>query len=65
LFVPDHDGRLAPYKTSIPDTFGDYMDYAMLIRIYKAVPNGERKYSPAEVSVEGVPVCGDPDPDRI
>ncbi len=31
-----------------------------------AVPEGERKYSPAEVeSVEAVPVCGNPDPNRI
>jgi transposase-like protein/IS1 family transposase len=56
----------APYRTSIPDTFGDYVDYAMLIKVYKAVADGERKYSPAEVaSVEVVPVCGNPDPDRI
>jgi transposase-like protein/IS1 family transposase len=56
----------APYRTSIPDTFGDYIDYAMLIKVYRAVADGERKYSPAEVqSVEVVPVCGNPDPDRI
>jgi transposase-like protein/IS1 family transposase len=56
----------APYKTSIPDTFGDYIDYAMLIKVYRAAPEGERKYSPAEVSsVEVVPVCGNPDPKRI
>ena len=56
----------APYKTSIPDTFGDYIDYAMLIKVYRANPDAERKYSPAEVqSVEVVPVCGNPDPDRI
>jgi transposase-like protein/IS1 family transposase len=55
----------APYKTSIPDTFGN-VDYAMLIKVYRAAPEGERKYSPAEVqSVEVVPVCGNPDPDRI
>src|SRR3984885_13878619 len=55
-----------PYKTSIPDTFGDYVDYAMLIKVYRATPEGERKYSPAEVaSVEVVPVCGNPDPKRI
>jgi transposase-like protein/IS1 family transposase len=55
----------APYKTSIPDTFGN-VDYAMLIKVYRATPEGERKYSPAEVqSVEVVPVCGNPDPDRI
>ncbi|MGD1068679.1 MAG: IS1 family transposase [Bryobacteraceae bacterium] len=56
----------APYKTSIPDTFGDYVDYAMLIKTYRANPDAERKYSPAEVqSVEVVPVCGNPNPDRI
>jgi transposase-like protein/IS1 family transposase len=55
----------APYKTSIPDTFGN-VDYAMLIKVYRATPEGERKYSPAEVSsVEVVPVYGNPDPDRI
>lgn len=54
-----------PYKTSIPDTFGDYVDYAMLIKVYRAAPE-ERRYSPAEVeSVEVVPVCGNPDPKRI
>jgi transposase-like protein/IS1 family transposase len=56
----------APYKTSIPDTFGSRVDFAMLIKVYRAAPEGERKYSPAEVdSVEVVPVCGDPDPERI
>jgi transposase-like protein/IS1 family transposase len=56
----------APYKTSISDTFGDYVDYAMLIKVYKTNPEAERKYSPAEVSsTEVVPVCGNPDPKRI
>ncbi|HEX4486153.1 MAG TPA: hypothetical protein VH088_07810 [Terriglobales bacterium] len=55
----------APYKHAIPDTFGS-VDYAMLIKVYRATLEGERKYSPAEVSsVEVVPVCGNPDPDRI
>jgi hypothetical protein len=55
-----------PYKTAIPDTFGDRVDFAMLIKVYKAVPEGERRYSPAEVSsVEVVPVCGQPDYDMI
>jgi hypothetical protein len=44
----------------------DCADYAMLIKVYRAAPEGERKYSPAEVSsVEVVPVMGQPDPDRI
>ena len=56
----------APYKHSIPDTFGSHVDFAMLIKVYQAPPDGERKYSPAEVkSVEVVPVSGRPDPDRI
>jgi IS1 family transposase len=27
----------APYKTAVPDTFGDRVDFAMLIKVYKAV----------------------------
>lgn len=55
-----------PYKTSIPDTFGDYVDYAMLIKTYRSPAEGEARYSPPEVaSVEVVPVCGNPDPKRI
>jgi hypothetical protein len=47
----------APYKTAIPDTLGDRCDYAMLIKVYRATPEGERKYSPAEVvDTEVVPV---------
>jgi transposase-like protein/IS1 family transposase len=56
----------APYKTSIPDTFGDYVDYAMLIKVYRSASEGEARYSPPEVAdVEVVPVCGYPDPKRI
>ena len=41
-------------------------DFAQLIKVYKATPEGERRYSPAEVaSVETVPVMGRPDPERI
>lgn len=56
----------APYKIAIPDTFGDRVNFAQLIKVYRAVPEGERRYSPAEVvSTEVVPVCGDSDPSRI
>lgn len=35
----------------------DVADYAMLIKVYRAVPEGERRYSPAEVAAaETVPV---------
>jgi hypothetical protein len=56
----------APYRTAIPNTMSDCADYAMLIKVYRANPDAERKYSPAEVqSVEVVPVMGQPDPERI
>jgi IS1 family transposase len=41
----------APYKAAVPDTFGDCADFAMLIKVYKAAADGERRYSPAEVLV--------------
>lgn len=56
----------APYKNSIPDTFGNRIDFAMLIKVYKSGSDDDHKYSPAKVeSVEVVPVCGNPDPMRI
>jgi IS1 family transposase len=56
----------APYKAAVSDTFSDCADFAMLIKVYKAAADGDRKYSPAEVSsVEIVPIMGQPDPDRI
>lgn len=34
--------------------------------VYRANPEGERRYGPAEiVSTEVVPICGDPDPERF
>jgi hypothetical protein len=39
---------------------------AQLIKVYRATPEGERRYSPAEVvNTEVVPVCGAPDPKKI
>jgi hypothetical protein len=56
----------APYRSAITTTLHDRCDYAMLIKVYAANPDGERKYSPAEVaSTEVVPVMGRPDPERI
>jgi hypothetical protein len=50
----------------LKNTMEDVADYAMPIKVYRAVADDERKYSPAEVaSVEVVPVMGQPDPDRI
>jgi len=56
----------APYKTAIPDTLGHRVDFAQLIKVYRAGTEGEGRYSPAEVaSTEVVPVIGNPDPARI
>ena len=56
----------APYRSAITTTLHDRCDFAQLIKVYRAAPEGERRYSPAEVqSVEIVPVMGQPDPERI
>lgn len=42
------------------------MSFAQLIKVYRATPAGEWRYSPAEVvDLEVDPVLGNPDPDRI
>jgi IS1 family transposase len=56
----------APYRAAICDTLGDRCDFAQLIKVYRAPSEGERTYSPAEISAtEVVPVMGNPDPARI
>lgn len=55
-----------PYVSAIDNTLSDRVDFAQLIKIYRATPKGERRYSPAEViSTEVVPAVGHPDPARI
>jgi len=55
-----------PYVSAIENTLADRADFAQLIKVYRATPEGERKYSPAEVvKTEVVPVMGNPDPKRI
>ncbi len=55
-----------PYVSAIDGTLADRVDFAQLIKVYRATPDGERKYSPAEVvSTEVVPVIGHPDPKRV
>jgi len=55
-----------PYKSAISNTLHDRCDFAQLIKVYRAPQDGEKRYSPAEVSaVEIVPVMGQPDPKRI
>jgi hypothetical protein len=59
------DGSV-PYVSAIQTTFGEPVDFAQLIKVYKAGTEGEARYSPATVeSVNIVPVISDPDPKRI
>ena len=55
-----------PYRTAIPSTFGQRVDFAQLVKVY-AIPEGEeRRYSPPEVVSATPTVCrGNPDPNRI
>jgi IS1 family transposase len=56
----------APYVSSIQNTLSDRASFAQLIKVYRATPEGERRYSPAEVvSTEVVPVLGEPNPRNI
>jgi transposase-like protein/IS1 family transposase len=56
----------APYVKAISDTLADRVDFAQLIKVYRAGTEGEGRYSPAEISnTEVVPVLGNPDPARI
>ena len=56
-----------PYRSAIDNTLADRVDFAQLIKVYRAAsPDDQRRYSPAEVvKTEVVPVVGNPDPERI
>src|ERR1039458_3906936 len=55
-----------PYKSAITTTLGDRCDFAQIIKVYRENQEGERRYSPAEVThTEVVPIMGNPDSDRI
>jgi IS1 family transposase len=65
LFQVTADG-FGTYPSAIEDTLSDRVDFAQLIKVYRASVAGEARYSPAEVvSTEKVPVVGNPDPKRI
>jgi IS1 family transposase len=55
-----------PYLEAIESAFGTEIDYAMLVKLYGADPEGERRYSPP-VCIAAIPqpVTGDPDPRHI
>jgi IS1 family transposase len=55
-----------PYISAITTTLSDRCDFAQIIKIYANDPDGQRRYSPPDVThTEKVPVMGNPDPDMI
>ncbi len=56
----------AAYRDAVSLSLGTRVDFAQLIKVYAASPEGEHRYSPSEVvSTEVVPVIGHPDPNKI
>jgi IS1 family transposase len=55
-----------PYVSAITTTLSDRCDFAQLIKVYAQDPEGQRRYSPPDVThTERVPVMGNPDPAKI
>jgi transposase-like protein/IS1 family transposase len=55
-----------PYKSAITTTLSDRCDFTQLIKVYVSDPEGQRRYSPPDVThTERVPVMGNPDPAKI
>ena len=55
-----------PYLAAVEDAFGEDIDYAMLIKIYAADTNPEKRYSPAAcLGCKTQDVTGAPDPKHI
>jgi len=55
-----------PYRPAITTTLSDRCDFAQLIKVYVSDPEGQRRYSPPDVThTERVPVMGNPDPAKI
>jgi IS1 family transposase len=77
IFVDDLSSRLADrvqlttdgfkiYLTAIAGTFGEAVDYAMLIKLYGESPKGDTRYSPAEITGTRTDiVSGNPDEKHI
>jgi IS1 family transposase len=76
-FVSDLQGRLAsriqltsdgykPYLEAVENTFGEDVDYAMLVKHYGSPPQSETRYSPAICTgAEKRPKIGNPDAKHI
>ena len=59
------DGHKA-YLEAIEGAFGGDVDYAMLVKIYRTPPEGEKRYSPAEcIGAVKTRIEGNPDPKHV
>ena len=77
IFIDDLARRLAnrvqltsdahkPYLQAIEGAFGGDIDYAVLIKIYGAAPEGQRRYSPAVCTgARKHSIEGNPDPKHV
>ena len=55
-----------PYVSAITTTLSDRCDFAQLVKVYAADPEGQHRYSPPDCThAERVPVMGNPDPAKI
>jgi len=55
-----------PYLQAIEGAFGADVDYAMLVKLYGAAPEGQRRYSPAECTgIKKTTITGTPDKAHI
>jgi len=54
------------YLDAVDDVFGDNIDYAMLVKLYGADPEGEKRYSPSQcLGAETRIIKGNPEPKQI
>lgn len=54
------------YLEAVEEAFGSEVDYAMLVKVYGAEPEGEVRYSPAKcLAAEKHPIQGNPNPAYI
>jgi IS1 family transposase len=55
-----------PYLEAVETAFGGQIDYAQIVKVYGADPEGERRYSPAIcLSCDVRVIAGSPDPKHI
>ncbi len=54
------------YLTAVPDSFGEAIDYAQLVKVYGNDPEGQTRYSPAQcLGTKRIDIIGSPDHDHI